>query len=109
MPKFDFVITPAELADAMLRDLGNGPESVNGDRSSRYFLVAKEAENDGEVSAALIENKAFLQPREWFYSVHLIDNISMADCELICTDNLSNQSLRRTIETMYGGIKNRNM
>ena len=107
MKKFHFVIAPAELVDAMLGALGNGPASINGDRSSGYFVVAKETDGDGEVTAALIENKAFLKPEERFYSVHLIDDITMADCELICTDDLSRQSLVRTIEEMYVGISNR--
>lgn len=107
MKKFHFVIAPAELVDAMLGDLGNGPASINGDRSSGYFVVAKETDGDGEVTAALIENKAFLNSEERFYSVHLIDDITMADCELICTDDLSRQSLARTIEEMYVGISNR--
>lgn len=107
MKKFNFVIAPAALVDAMLGDLGNGPVSINGDRSSGYFVVAKETDGDGEVTAALIENKAYLKSEERFYSVHLIDDITMADCELICTDDLSRQSLARTIEEMCIGIRNR--
>lgn len=107
MKKFDFVIAPAELVDEMLGDLGNGPASINGDRSSGYFRIAKETDGDGEVTAALIENKAFFKPGEQFYSIHLIDDITMADCELNCTDDLSRQSLVRTTEEMYGDIENR--
>ena len=107
MKKFDFVIAPAELVDAMLGDLGNGPASINGDRSSGYFVVAKETDGDGEVTAALIENKAFLEPEDQFYSVHLIDDITMADCELICTDDLDKQHLVSVIEKMYGSVQNR--
>ena len=56
--KFDFVIAPKELAEAMIADLGNGPTTVNGDRASTYFLVARaEEEQGGEVTAALVENK----------------------------------------------------
>ena len=52
MKRFDFAIAPKELAEAMMADLGNGPTTVNGDRSSTYFLVAKAAEErDGEVTA----------------------------------------------------------
>jgi hypothetical protein len=105
--KFNFVIAPAALVDAMLGDIGNGPASINGDRSSGYFVVAKETDGDGEVKAALIENKAFLKSDERFYSIHLIDDITMADCELICTDDLSRKSLARTVEEMYGSIRNR--
>lgn len=107
MKKFDFVIAPQELTEALLRDLGNGPASINGDRSSGYFAVAKETDGDDEVTAALIENKAFLKPKEWFYSVHLIDDITMADCELICTEDLDKKCLTRTIEEMYDSIRNR--
>ena len=44
MKRFDFAIAPKELAEAMMADLGNGPTTANGDRSSTYFLVAKAAE-----------------------------------------------------------------
>ena len=81
----NFVMAPHELDEAMLRDLGNGPASINGDRTSGYFRVATEAGVDGEVTAAVIENKAFLKPEEQFYSIHLIDDISMDNWELICT------------------------
>ena len=48
MKRFDFAIAPKELAEAMMADLGNGPTTVNGDRSSTYFLVAKaEKEQNG--------------------------------------------------------------
>ena len=88
MKRFDFAIAPKELAEAMMADLGNGPTTANGDRSSTYFLVAKAAEErDGEVTAALIENKAGLEPDEQFYGVHLIDDISMSDCRLVSTDS----------------------
>lgn len=107
MKKFDFAIAPQELTEALLRDLGNGPASINGDHSSGYFVVAKETDGDDEVTAALIENKAFLKPKEWFYSVHLIDDITMADCELICTEDLDKKCLARTIEEMYDSIRNR--
>ena len=54
MKRFDFAIAPKELAEAMMADLGNGPTTVNGDRSSTYFLVAKaEKEQNGEITAAL--------------------------------------------------------
>lgn len=105
MKKFDFAIAPKELAETMLRDLGNGPASINGDRSSGYFLVAKGEETDGEITAALIENKAFLKPADQFYSIHLINNITMADCELICTKDLGWRSLVHTIDEMYSSIE----
>lgn len=52
MKGFDFAIAPKELAEAMMADLGNGPTTVNGNRSSTYFLVAKaEKEQNGEITA----------------------------------------------------------
>ena len=69
--------------------------------------VAKEAGGDSEVTVALIENKAFLKQEDQFYSVYLFDDITMADCELICTDDRSRQNLARHGEEMYGSIENR--
>ena len=106
MKRFDFAIAPKELAEAMMADLGNGPTTANGDRSSTYFLVAKAAEErDGEVTAGLIENKAGLEPDEQFYGVHLIDDISMSDCRLVSTDSLEADGLVETLEEVYAGLK----
>ena len=97
MKRFDFAIAPKELAEAMMADLGNGPTTVNGDRSSTYFLVAKaEKEQNGEITAALIENKAGLEPDEQFYGVHLIDDISMSDCRLVTLPATSPERLTRS-------------
>ena len=95
MKRFDFAIAPKELAEAMMADLGNGPTTANGDRSSTYFLV----------TAALIENKAGLEPDEQFYGVHLIDDISMSDCRLVSTDSLEADGLVETLEEVYAGLK----
>lgn len=104
--KFDFVIAPKELAEAMIADLGNGPTTVNGDRASTYFLVARaEEEQGGEVTAALIENKADLEPSEQFYGVHLIDDISMSDCRLLSTSDLETDGLVETLEEVYAGLE----
>ena len=93
MKRFDFAIAPKELAEAMMADLGN---------------VAKAAEErDGEVTAALIENKAGLEPDEQFYGVHLIDDISMSDCRLVSTDSLEADGLVETLEGVYAGLKKR--
>ena len=106
MKKFDFVIAPKELAEAMMADLENGPTTVNGDRSSSYFLVAKtEEEQAGEVTAALIENKAGLETNEQFYGIHLIDDISMSDCRMVSTDSLETTELIETLEEVYAGLK----
>ena len=108
MKKFDFVIAPKELAEVMMADLGNGPATVNGDRSSTYFLVAKAEERQGaEVTAALIENKAGLEPNEQYFSVHLIDDISMKDCELVSTDSLDAEAVVDTLEGIYAGLEKR--
>lgn len=106
MKRFDFAIAPKELAEAMMADLGNGPTTVHGDRSSTYFLVAKaEKEQNGEITAALIENKAGLEPDEQFYGVHLIDDINMSDCRLVSTDSLEADGLVETLEGVYAGLK----
>lgn len=41
-----------------------------------------------------------------FELLPLIDDITTADCELLCTEDLSQRSLVRTLEEMYGSIEN---
>ena len=85
---------------------GQRPNHGQSDRSSTYFLVAKaEKEQNGEITAALIENKAGLEPDEQFYGVHLIDDISMSDCRLVSTDSLEADGLVETLEGVYAGLK----
>ena len=51
------IIQNADLANQMISDLGVGPCSANGDRSSSYFTIAQGTNRPEDfVSVALIEN-----------------------------------------------------
>lgn len=78
----------------MIVDLGNGPTTENGDRSSQYFTIAKGRQYiDRTVSVALIENIHGLPEGEGYYTLHLVDDVSGDPCELYHTDDLSEESL----------------
>ena len=74
-------------------------------QKTRQLVAKAEKEQNGEITAALIENKAGLEPDEQFYGVHLIDDISMSDCRLVSTDSLEADGLVETLEGVYAGLK----
>lgn len=78
----------------MIADLGNGPTTENGDRSSQYFTIAKGRQHiDRTVSVALIENIHGLPEGEGYYTLHVVDDVSGEPCELYHTDDLGEDSL----------------
>ena len=78
----------------MIVDLGNGPTTENGDRSSQYFTIAKGCQHiDRTVSVALIENIHGLPEGAGYYTLHMVDDVSGEPCELYHTDDLSEDSL----------------
>ena len=56
--------------------------------------------------AALIENKALLKPGEQYYSIHVIDNISMSDCNLYSTGDLSRAGLVNALKEIFKEVEN---
>ena len=91
--KYIVLITPTQ-AVSMIADLGNGQTTENGDRSSRYFSIAKGYPHiDRTVSVALIENTHGLAADSGYYTLHMIDDVSGEQCELYHTDDLSEDSL----------------
>jgi len=70
-----------ELAAALLRDLG-AFTTHNGDRSTNYFVLAKDEIAGTDVSVSLIEERAGLPRNEWGYSLHVVDNITPSDCAI---------------------------
>lgn len=88
------VLCYSTQALSMIVDLGNGPTTESGDRSSQYFIIAKGRQHiDRTVSVALIENTHGLPEGEGYYTLHLVDDVSGDPCELYHTDDLSEDSL----------------
>lgn len=102
------VLCEPSQAVGMIADLGNGPTTVNGDRSSQYFVIAKGRRSKEQmVSVSLIENIYGLAEDERYYTLHLVDDVSGVPCELYHTDDLSEGSLvalmKEIIEAMKKG------
>lgn len=86
--------SPTAIAEYMISDLGSFT-THNGDRCSGYYEIAKGTGGDSEtsVSASLIENKVDLDESEWYYSVHVINDVDGVDAYIETTDDLSNDGL----------------
>lgn len=89
MSRCVYTDTAAIVAEALVADLGNGPTTQNGDRSSNYMILAADQTGKRVASVALIENKTNLEPTEWFYALHVVDDISCRPCELHTLDDLN--------------------
>lgn len=97
--------TPTQ-ALGMIVDLGNGPATESGDRTSQYFTIAKGRRHlDRTVSVSLIENIRGLGERERYYTLHLIDDVNGAPCELYHTTDLSEQSLMALLQEILDGME----
>lgn len=93
-------------AVGMIANLGCGLTTQNGDRSSQYFPIAKGYYHlDKFVSVSLIENKSGLPESEWFYSLHLIDDVNDNPCELYHTKDLSEDSLMNLLKEILANLE----
>lgn len=98
-----------ELARDLIADLNSGMANWNGDRTSHYFVLAKEVETGKEITVSLIENVRGLAKKEQYYTVHVVDNINATPCELYDTATLSCESLVKLLENIAGDRSNYSM
>lgn len=90
----------------MIVDLGSGPATENGDRTSQYFTIAKGRKHiDRKVSVALIENINSLAEGERYYTLHMIDDVNGRPCELYHTADLSEASLVTLLKEILDNLE----
>jgi len=89
------VFTPEKLACILISDLSDTRTTYNGDRCSDYFVMAKGIgeKECSNVSVLLIEGKANLPKDEWYYAIHVINDIDDSNCYVECTKTLDKQEL----------------
>lgn len=105
-PKEYIVLCYPTQALGMIVDLGNGPTTENGDRSSQYFTIAKGRQHiDRTVTVVLIENILGLPEGEGYYTLHLVDNVSGAFCELYHMDDLSEDALVNLLKEILDNLE----
>ena len=93
----------AELSKNMIAGLGEN-SMVQGDRCSLYFvLAASERDPEAEMVVSLIERKSNLSPKEYHYTVVLIDYTSGGSGEevLYHTNELSEADLIRVLQEIW--------
>lgn len=105
MSRYFCTDTARTVAEALVADLGNGPTTQNGDRSSNYMMLSTDQTGERTASVALIENKAFLEPNEWFYALHIIDDISYRPCELRTLNDLSLDGIVSELEVIIAQLQ----
>lgn len=100
------VLCSPTQALGMIVDLGNGPNTENGDRTSQYFTIAKGRQHlDKTVSVVLIENTCGLPKDKQYYTLHMIDNVNGTPCELYHTNDLSDEALMDLLEKILDGLE----
>jgi hypothetical protein len=86
-------VTAAEIVENLYADMENGNlTNTHGERISAYHAFLWD-EDGNCIAVQATEEKDGLPEGEYFYSVHVVDNITGKDCELYCTDELSKESL----------------
>lgn len=101
------VLVYPTVATALIADLGYGEPTENGDRTSRYFDIAKGyGEKLGRtVKVSLIEEKTLLPRNEWGYALHIINDVDMSNCCLFRTASLEYAELEVLIATILGALE----
>lgn len=97
MEKYIISTTAEDLAKDMIEDLDRGERTQNGDRVSNYFELAhtegRDTNGDDSVTVSLIEFVNGLDGDTPYYGLHIIDDITGADCELRYTEELTEAAL----------------
>lgn len=102
MEKVQFT-DPIVLAYNLRLDLGKGETLSNGNRVSDYHILAQVGtQEDMTATVSLIENTHYVSKP--YYSVHLVDDITGADCELFYTDDLELESLVNLLREIGEGM-----
>lgn len=100
------VLCSPTQALGMIVDLGSGPMTENGDRSSQYFTIAKGRRHiDKTVAVALIENIHGLPEGTGYYTLHLIDDVNGKPCQLYHTDDLNEDSLVNLLKEILDSLE----
>lgn len=101
------VLVYPSVAMTLITDLGNGELTANGDRTSRYFDIAKGyGEKLGKtVKVALIEERAFLPEKEWGYALHLINDVDMTNCRLLRTAGLQYEEVETLMRAVLDALE----
>lgn len=94
------------LAAEMIGDLGNGEPTERGDRTSRYFEMARDQKDkDLTVKVALIEQVHGLDCDMRGYTIHVIDDVEMRNCEIFHTEHLDRFELEKLLDRVYDDLQ----
>ena len=96
--------TAKEITDALFDDIENEiSTNSHGELISEYYAFLKR--NDDEfISVQLTRETNGLTEEEYFYSVHLVDNITGKDCELYTADKFCRTSVFNLISEIMKNI-----
>lgn len=94
------------LASEMIADLGSGEPTERGDRTSRYFEMARDQKDkDRTVKVALIEQVHGLDCDMRGYAIHVIDDVEMKNCEIFHTEHLDRFELEKLLDRVYDDLR----
>lgn len=87
---------------ALARDMMESAKNVSvsneyGDKHGDYFTLAR-AENGDEITVSATEVTDVEVTDTPYYTIHVIDDITEADCELHYSDDLSEEAVVRVLE-----------
>lgn len=124
MGKYMVKTTARELAKTLIEDLGR-ETTANADRVSGYFELAYREDHRTEeefkeecpqvvldpaatrtsVVVSLVENVHNLDGDASYYGLHIIDDVTGADCELRYTNELTEEALVTLLDDLISEYK----
>lgn len=97
--------TAEELAASLIGDLGHGPATEHGDRTSGYFVLLQAVDNEEQqVTVSITEVKNDIEG-DPYYCIHCVDDVTPADCDLFYTRNLTTEALASTLKVIAGEFR----
>jgi|GEM_PF-4019316 len=95
---FKTIVQPGILTNMLLERLEkDGETNDNGDRCAGDYCLFLEDKNGNKASLHITEEKWDLEPSEYYYSIHLINNITFTDCKFLYSNNLSKDDLLKIV------------
>lgn len=93
------------VADLLIADLGRGETTNDGNRISGYFVLLQGVDNEEEtVTVSIIEEKESIEKGMPYYTIHCVDDVTPADCDLFYSEGLSKGTLIEALMDIARGF-----
>ena len=101
--KLTILTTASEMANLLLSDIKSEASSNSyGERVSDYYVFLVNGNGDS-ISMQLTEETHSLQETEYYYSLHLVDDVTGKDCDIFSTVDFTEESVAKLVAEVMAG------